>query len=250
MRRFAVCLLLIILGLCVLAPLVAPDDPLHAVTRGELQPPSLRHPLGTDLLGRDVWSRVLYGGRATLLAAVTALSLALVFGTVLGLIAGLGGQAIDGTITMITNVLLAFPVLLFALLIILIIGTGIFQVAVAVGLAGVPPVIVVTRSAVRNALGQPYIEAARSLGATRLQIGWRHVLPNIAPTLRAFGVVILSWALMNAATLNFLGLGGETAQPEWGSMLAQARITFARAPWTVIAPGLAIMITVCAVNLL
>jgi peptide/nickel transport system permease protein len=233
-----------------LAPWIAPYDPLHGENGQELQPPSARYVLGTDMLGRDVFSRVLYGGRVTLAVAVAALALTVVPGLVLGLLAGYAGGALDQAITALLNALLAFPSLLLALGIVAIAGNGPLQVAVAVGLAGMPSYARIVRGATRVVRASPYVEAARSIGAGPLRVLIVHILPNLAGPLIAFGTVILGWAIISAATLNFLGLGGTLSIPEWGAMLAEGRQAFRVAPWAVLAPGTAIMITLFAVNTL
>jgi len=243
-------LLGIIVGLSLGAPYITPLDPLHAPTGAELLPPSWAHPLGTDLLGRDVWSRVLYGGRQTLLIALLAVGIAVLPGAAIGVLAGVTTRQFDAVIGIFLNAVLAFPPLLLALMIRVIIGTGPLPIAVAVGGAGIAPVAQVMRRAARSVLVQPYIDAARSIGASPARIVRRHVLPNVLLPLLGFTTVTLSWTILNAATLYFLGLGGEGATPEWGSMLAQGRIAFAVAPWAALAPGTAIMITLLAVNLL
>jgi peptide/nickel transport system permease protein len=248
-RAIALSILALIVILSVLAPWIAPHDPLHAETGDELKPPSAIHPFGTDLLGRDVYSRVLYGGRSTLSVAGLALALAVLPGLVIGLIAGYTTGMIDEIVTVVLDALLAFPALLLALTIVAIVGGGPLQVGVAVGLAGIPPYARVVRAAALSVRAQPFVEAARAIGAMPGHIVIYHVAPNLANTLVGFATVILSWAILNAATLNFLGFGGDPSVPEWGSMLASSRQAFRVAPWAAIAPGVAIMVTLFAVNL-
>jgi peptide/nickel transport system permease protein len=240
--------LALIAAISLLAPWLVPHDPLRAVTGQELLPPSTRYPLGTDLLGRDVYSRVLYGGRSTLSVAALALALAVVPGLVVGVIAGYADGLIDHMISAVLDALLAFPGLLLALAVIAIVGNGPIQVAMAVGLGGMPSYARVARVATRSVRARPFVEAAYALGARPIRVLVGHILPNMAGPLIGFATVILSWAILNAATLNFLGLGGDPAAPEWGTMLAEGRQAFRLAPWAVIAPGLAIMITLLVVN--
>ncbi len=237
-----------IIVISLLAPLIAPYDPLSAPSGEELRPPSLTHFLGTDLLGRDVFSRVLYGGRWTLSVAALALLLAFIPGLILGMIAGVNGGLIDHTITIVLDALLAFPGLLLAMSLIALLGNGPFQIAVAVGLAAMPGYARIVRSATLSIREQPYVEAARAIGARPLRVLFWHILPNMAVTLIAFATVILSWAILSAAALNFLGFGGDPALPEWGTMLAEGRQAFRAAPWAAIAPGVAIMFTLFVVN--
>ncbi len=248
-RAFSLSILALIVAVSALAPWIAPHDPLHAETGEELKPPSVRFPLGTDLLGRDVYSRLLYGGRSTLSAAALALVLAVGPGLLLGIVGGYVGGSLDHAISALLNALLAFPSLLLALSVVAIVGSGPIQVAIAVGLAGIAPYARVVRAATLAVRTRLFVEAARSTGATASHILLYHVAPNLVNTLVGFGTVILSWAILNAATLNFLGFGGDPAQPEWGSMLAESRQAFRVAPWAAIVPGVAIMITLLAVNL-
>jgi len=244
---------LVILGviiiLSLLAPLIAPHDPLQTYSGEELRPPSARFPLGSDLLGRDVWSRVLYGGRLTLTVAVMALLIAVVPGLIVGMAAGYRGGIWDQTLSALIDALLAFPGLLLALSIVAIIGNGPAQVAFAVGFGGTPAYARIVRSALLAVKARPFVEAAYAIGATPRRVLLAHLLPNMLPTLVAFATVILSWAIVSAAALNFLGFGGELAAPEWGTMLAEGRQAFRVAPWAALAPGAAIMITLLAVNL-
>ncbi|MEP7286081.1 MAG: ABC transporter permease [Chloroflexota bacterium] len=239
-----------IIALGVAAPAIAPYDPLFGETGQELKPPSTRYALGTDWAGRDVLSRVLYGGRLTLGTALISVALAIIPGLIVGILAGYIGSWLDQVIVAVLDALLAFPGLLIALSIVALMGNGSLQVAVAVGLAGFPAYARVTRAAALATRTQPYIEAARATGVTPLRLLVFHLLPNMLSTLIAFGTVTLSWAILNAATLNFLGFGGDPSLPEWGALLAEGRQTFRVAPWATLAPGVAIMLTLLAVNLL
>lgn len=242
--------LLILLGvvlLVVFAPVVVSADPMQ--TSGvQLQPPGGDHLLGTDLLGRDVLSRALYGGRRTLIIATLATVFAVVPGTLLGLIAGTLRGKLDVIIVTLLNALLAFPALVLALVVLTLLGAGILPLAVATGMAQVASYGRVTRSAVIAVRSAGYVEAAHALGATRLQIMANHILPNIEMTLLAYAGVVFSYGILNGAALTFLGLGGEPGTPDWGVMLAEGRTAFRVAPWIGLVPGLAITATVWAVN--
>ncbi len=248
-NRLPLAALGIIIALSVLAPVIAPHDPLQTYSGEELCPPSARFPLGTDLLGRDVLSRVLYGGRLTLTVAVMALITAVGPGLIVGVSAGYLGGIVDQGLTALIDALLAFPGLLLALSIVAIVGNGPAQVAFAVGFAGMPSYARIARSALLAVKHRPYVEAAQAIGATPCRVLLVHLLPNMLPTLIAFATVILSWAIVSAAALNFLGFGGNLAAPEWGTMLAEGRQAFRVAPWAVLAPGAAIMVTLLTVNL-
>lgn len=240
--------LLFMMLTAVIAPRFAPRDPLQAISGQELRPPSAQFWFGTDLLGRDVFSRVLAGGRQTLFVALLALALAVLPGLAIGTLGGYLGGLFDLVLTTFIDALLAFPSLLLALSVIALAGTGPVAVGIAVGLAGIAPYARVARTAARVVRSSAYIEASRMVGATDRHIIWVHLLPNMTSTLLAFAAVTLSWAALNAATLHFLGFGGDPSVAEWGSMLAEARQAFRTAPWAAVAPGLAIMLTLMLIN--
>jgi len=251
MRRFVAIVLLVIMALVALfSPLITDRDPRHAVPEDQLQPPSAQYPFGTDLIGRDVYTRVLHGGRWTLGVALLTAVVTLLPGTLIGLVAGYAGGWVDQALMSLMDAMLAFPSLLLALAWVALLGSGQVQIALAVGIAGIPAYARVTRAAVLEARTRPFVEAARSLGARPVGILWRHVLPAIAPPMLAFAGVTLSWAILNSAALTFLGYGGDPGAPDWGVMLADGRQAFRTAPWVAIAPGVAISLTVFAINLL
>lgn len=232
------------------APLIAPYHPLDATNGSELMRPSPRHWFGTDLIGRDVFSRTLHGGRQTLLAAVLALLTAVVPGLLLGLLAGWVGGMVDRVTMAFTDALLAIPALLLAMTLLTVTGRGMMQVSAAVGLSALPAVTRMVRAAVLTVRNSPFVEATLASGARPRYVLLRTLLPNIAPLLVGIATVILSWAVLNAAALNFLGFGGDPGVPEWGQMLAEARQVFYVAPWAGLAPGLAITVTLAAINTL
>ncbi|MBN1202370.1 MAG: ABC transporter permease [Anaerolineae bacterium] len=249
-RRVAAGLLGLIVLLSILAPLLTGTDPRDATTGAELVSPSWQHLFGTDLLGRDVYSRTLYGGRRTLGVALLTVGVTLLPGLITGLAAGYFGGWIDRALMILMDALLAFPALLLALALVALLGSGAIQIALAVGIAGIPAYARVTRAAVLEARTRMFIEAARAAGAGPAGILWRHVLPTIAPPLLAFAGVMLSWAILNSAALMFLGYGGDLSAPDWGVMLADGRAAFRTAPWVATAPGAALSLTVLAINLL
>lgn len=248
--RFTVALVLggVVLALSVLAPLLATHDPRAAAPEAQLQPPSREHLFGTDLLGRDVYSRVLYGGRRTLAVALLTVVITLGPGLLVGAAAGAAGGWVDGVLMTLMDALLAVPALVLALALLALWGSGSVQIAAAVGIAGIPAYARVTRAAVLEARTRPYIEAARAIGARPAGVLARHILPTIAPPLLAFAGVTLSWAILNSAALVFLGFGGDIAAPDWGVMLADGRQAFRTAPWVALAPGAALSLTVLAIN--
>lgn len=245
--RTALVVLSLIVALTLAAPLLATHDPRQA-TSPALNRPSAQHFLGTDTLGRDVFSRLVWGGRQTLLIALLATLISLLPGTILGLIAGYIGGWADRLLMAGMDVLLSFPNLLLALALITMAGAGSVQVAVAVGIAGLPTFARVARVAVLDVRSRLYVDAAISVGAPHHRILLRHVLPNILETLLSFGALTLSWAVLNGAALAFLGFAGDPAMPDWGSMLNEGRSAFRLAPWIALPPGLAITLTVYAVT--
>lgn len=250
--RRAIVLALLLLGLgslALIAPWLAPSDPM-ALIAPPLTPPSGAHWLGVDRLGRDILSRLLYGGRWTLGAGLLAATMAAAPGVLLGLLAGYFEGPIDTAISRALDVLLAFPRLLLALGIVALTGKGLFNVALAAGLAGVPVVARVVRSATRTVRRQTFIEAARALGASNRMIVRRHVLPNVAGTALVVLTLQMGWAVLDISALSFLGLGPPLGTPEWGTMLNEARIALRDAPWAALAPGLALALTVLITNLL
>lgn len=236
--------------LAALAPWLATHDPRAARPDDQLLAPSVEHVFGTDLLGRDVYSRVLYGGRRMLGAALLALSVTLLPGLAIGLLAGYAGRWLDAVSMALMDALLAFPSLLLALALVALFGSGMFQTALAVGIAGIPAYARVARAAVIEARAQPFVQAARAIGVRPMGILGRHIVPVIAPALLAFAGVSLSWAILNSAALTFLGYGGDIAAPDWGVMLADGRQAFRTAPWVAGAPGVALSLTVFGINLL
>ena len=239
---------LLIAGLLVLivaAPVFVPSDPMATDPAASLAPPGGSHLLGTDRLGRDVWSRLLDGGQRTVTIALVATVIAVGAGTLLGLS---GWGRLDAPVTALTNALLAFPTLLLALVVMTLAGTGALSLSLATGMALIAPVARVTRGTLRSVRAQPFIEAAEALGASNRRLFVRHILPNVAPTLLAYGGVTFAYSVLNSAALSFLGLGGDLGVPDWGAMLAEGRVAFRTAPWVSAAPGLAITLLVLAVN--
>ena len=232
------------------APLIAPFDPMSTTAGTAMQAPNGRNWLGTDLLGRDVFSRVLFGGQRTLWVAALATGIAVVPGLIIGLVAGSLGAIIDRIIMIVINSLLAIPPFVSALVILTLLGQGTGQLALATGGAQIAVFAQVTRSATVSVRSEEYIEAARALGGSRLHSIRFHILPNIRPTIYGYAGVVFAYSILNSAALSFLGLGGDPGVPDWGAILADGRMAFQIAPWVAIAPGLLIMVTVMAVNTL
>jgi peptide/nickel transport system permease protein len=243
--------LIILLGigiLTLLAPILAPYGPLALSGEPPYMQPSAAHLLGTDSLGRDVLSRTLWGGRQTLSTALLGSVIAILPGLVIGSIAGFSGGWPDRLLMAGMDILLAFPNLLLALALITLLGSGSGQVALAVGLAGLPAFARLIRTTVLETRNAPYIDAAQAIGASSLRVMIYHVLPNIRSAISSYAVVSFSWVLLNGAALAFLGFSGDPGQPDWGVMLNEGRAAFRVAPWIAIPPGLAITLTVYAAN--
>ena len=235
--------------MAIAGPFLAPVGPMETDPARSLLPPGPGGLLGTDLLGRDLLARLLWGARWTLEMGVLGLVTAVGLGLPIGLAAGGFGGQVDAVLMRLVDGFLAFPGLLLAMAMVAVLGTGPFSVAVAVGLAAAPPYARVARAVTREIRALPYVEAARAVGATRLRIALRHILPNAAPSLVAFAAVQLGWVLLNGAALNFLGLGVPPGTPEWGAMLAEGRAYLRDAPWVSTFPGVALTLTVLAANL-
>jgi peptide/nickel transport system permease protein len=233
-----------------LAPWLAPYSPTTVELSSQLQPPGPAHLAGTDLFGRDVFSRLLWGARTTLQAAAIAVTLGLAGGTLLGLLAGYSRGWAGQVFVAVIDLLLAFPALLLALLVVALLGPGLWTLAIAVGVAGVPGYARLVRSVVLGLRSMAYVEAARALGAGTGQILFRHLLPGVVAPVLAWASLDAGWAILHAASLGFLGLGAPPPVAEWGLMLYEGREHLAVAPWASVFPGLAITLTVVGAVLL
>jgi peptide/nickel transport system permease protein len=232
-----------------LAPILAPHDPLEQDLYKRLQPPSLANPLGTDDFGRDILSRIIYGSRISLRIGLISISLALSVGTLLGLVAGYRGGLSDTLIMRLVDIMLAFPSILLAIAIVAIIGPGIDKVMVAVSIVMVPRYTRLVRACALSIRAMPYIEATRALGAGDGRILWRSVLPNCLAPLMVQSTLGMATAILDAAGLSFLGLGAQPPTPEWGAMLSGGRELLLKAPWVMTCPGFAIFTVVLGLNL-
>jgi len=248
-RVWAIVLLMI--GLFVaLAPLLATHDPLHAVPTEQFSPPGLEHLLGTDDLGRDVFSRLMWGGRASLLHAALAAVLAAGVGTLVGGLAGLAESGVEQGIMRIVDVLLAFPPLLMAISLVALLGVGGWQIALGVGISLLPGFVRVVRAATLTARQRLFVQVARGFGADSWYIFRIHVFPAIWPQVVSLAVVNYAWALLSVAALEFLGFTGSPSDPGLGTMLNQGRSYLNIAPWIALSPGTMLTLIVMAlVNL-
>jgi ABC-type dipeptide/oligopeptide/nickel transport system permease subunit len=244
-------MLAIVIAAAVLAPLLARHEPLAQPYRSAaLAPPSLGHWLGIDDAGRDVTTRLLYGARTTLLISLGATLLAVGGGALLGAVAGTRGGLLDVLISHTADFLLAFPPVLLGLVVLSVLRPSAGSVTLAVGIAGLPPVIRQVRAAYVAEHLKDYVAAARAAGAGRWRIATREVLPNCTRLIGVLLALSLGSAVLEAAGLSFLGLAGQPDVPEWGMMLREQWRTVRIAPWLCLAPGLAIAWTVLGFNLL
>lgn len=242
--------LLVVLVAAVAAPYLSPYDPTRNNLLDSLEPPSDKHLMGTDLLGRDIFARVLYGARVSLLVAVVVQAVSVVIGTAAGLLAGYFGGRVDDFITSVTTVVQAFPGLLFAIAVMAVLGPSLYNVLIALALVGWPTIARLVRGETMALREQLFVEGARASGASDAYIVLRHVLPNSLGPIIVVTTLGLGGVILSEATLSFLGLGIQPPTPSWGSMLAEARNRVMDAPWLMIFPGLAIFVTVLAFNLL
>ena len=251
-NRLSVVGLALIAGFLLLAfaaPLIAPADPMRQALYNRLSPPTLAHPFGTDDFGRDILSRVIYGARISLRVGVVAVLIALVLGTGIGLVAGYWGGWIDQVLMRVMDLLLAFPSILLAIGIVAILGPGLENAMLAVGIVAVPQYARLVRASVLTVRETDYVLAARALGASDVRILTIAILPNCLAPLIVQATLGLATAILDAAGLSFLGLGAQPPTPEWGAMLSQGRELIVRAPWVLTFPGGAIFLTVLAFNL-
>jgi dipeptide transport system permease protein len=239
-----------------LAPLIAPYTPDAQDRAAVLAPPawqaggSVAHLLGTDAVGRDLLSRIIYGGRWSLFIGLVVIVISMAGGILLGLTAAFARGFVDTLIMRILDVLLAIPSLLLALVVVAILGPGLFNAMIAVALVYMPHYARLTRGSALSELQKDYVTASRVAGASVWRLMFRTVLPNCAPPLIVQATLGFSTAVLDMAALGFLGMGAQPPTPEWGTMLADAREFILRAWWVVTFPGLAILISVLAVNLM
>jgi len=233
---------------CAAPGLLDPGSPSDTDLTAILRPPSWSHPFGTDQLGRDVLRRVVFGARHSLLLGLGATGLALAAALVVGLGAALGGRVVDAVLMRLADILLAFPEMLLALLVISILGPGPSRALLAIGIAATPSYARVTRSRALVVRGSGYVEAARSLGLPGRSVVARHVLPNTVGPLAVLATVGVGSAIVAGSALSFLGLGARPPAPEWGSMMAEGRDFIQRAWWITVFPGAALAATVMAVT--
>jgi len=236
-------------GLALLAPLIAPYDPTAQSWANVRKAPSLAHWFGTDEVGRDVLSRLLYGARASLVAGGISIAIALSIGAPLGMIAGYLGGFVDALLSRLTDAMLAIPFLILAIALAAFLGPSLGNAMIAIGVSTAPIFVRLTRAQVMTVKVEDYVEGARAVGNPRWRIAVVHILPNIVPALLVQATLSIAAAIIAEASLSFLGLGQQPPAPSWGSMLNSAQRFLASAPWLAIWPGIAIFLTVLSFNL-
>jgi ABC-type dipeptide/oligopeptide/nickel transport system permease subunit len=246
---------LVVFGLLVLmaifAPWIAPHDPIkEANVMDAVTAPGAKFLLGSDHAGRDVLSRLIFGARVSLSVGLVVQGVSVTIGTVLGLLAGYYGGWVDSVISGVTTVLQAFPGLLFAIAVMSVLGPGLYNVFLALGLVGWPTIARLVRGEVLALREREFVEGARAMGARDVRILLRHILPNCLGPVIVVVTLGMAGAILSEASLSFLGLGTQPPTPSWGAMLAGGRDHIFDAPWLTLYPGLAIFITILALNLL
>jgi len=251
-RRPAMIGLVVVLGfvaLALAAPWIAPHDPVATSWGAIRKAPDAAHWFGTDDIGRDVLSRVIWGTRASLLAGVVSVSISLLLGVPIGLAAGFLGGFVDALISRITDAFLSCPFLILAIALAAFLGPSLSNAMIAIGVSATPIFVRLTRAQVLNVKVEDYVEAARAVGNPPWRIAARHVLPNVTAPLIVQATLAIAAAVIAEASLSFLGLGQQPPDPSWGSMLNTAKNYIDQAPWMAIWPGLAIFLLVLAFNL-
>ena len=236
--------------MAIFADWIAPYDPVAEVAPEGMLAPSKTYVMGTDRLGRDVLSRVIFGTRLSLLVGFVSVIIGTVLGTIVGIFAGYTGGRVDSALMRVIDAMLAFPGLLLALSVVIALGTGIRNVMLAVGIGGIPQYARLARGTTLSVKENVYVDAARVIGCSNLRIMLRHILPNvIAPTI-VISTLQVGTAILSGATLSFLGLGAQPPTPEWGLMVSMGRDFLGKAWWLSTFPGLTITVVVIAINLM
>jgi peptide/nickel transport system permease protein len=233
-----------------LAPVLAPYDPLAQELGARLRPPSSEHWLGTDSLGRDIASRILYGARISLIIGVVVVVSAGIVGTAIGLVAGYAGGFVDEALMRLTEVFLAFPALILAMAIAGALGPSLTNAIIAIAAVTWAVYARLTRGQILSLRQREFVEAARAIGASHVRILWRHLLPNVVAPLMIQASFDLGSAIIAAAGLSFIGFGAQPPTPEWGVMISEGRNYISTQPWLSLFPGLAILLAVGSFNLL
>lgn len=243
-------ILLLFLLVSIFGPMLAPMDPLLTNIGNTLKPPSPDHLLGTDRFGRDIYSRLLYGARTSLIVGASVVSLSLIGGVMLGTLAGYFGRSVDRALSFVIDSLLAFPGFLLALALVAVAGSNLRSIIIAVSIAYVPRIAVVMRAVVQSVRNNPYIDAARASGVSQAGIIMRHVLPNSLPPVIVVATVSAALAILAEAGLSFLGLGVQPPQPTWGNIIRDGLPYIVSQPSISLFGGLAVAVSVIGLNML
>jgi peptide/nickel transport system permease protein len=247
---FGAVILLIVLIMAVFGPQIAAYEPNTMDFNGRFASPSLRHVLGTDDFGRDTLTRILYGARISVEVGVISVTLAATAGTILGLVAGAGNRIVDETIMRMMDVLYAFPAILLAIAILAILGKGVGNAMIAIGIVYTPIFARITRGAVLTVRNEDFVLAARAIGTRPIRVIFVHIFPNVLSPIIVETTLSLAFAILAEAALSFFGLGTQPPDPSWGRMLSEGRNFFRQSGWMALFPGLAIMLTVMGFNFL
>jgi peptide/nickel transport system permease protein len=233
----------------IFGPRVVPYDPFDVQTEVRLTPPGLEHPFGTDELGRDLFSRILYGSRYTVLIGLITVSISSLGGLLMGLPTAYWGGWADMLIMRIADIMLSFPYILLVLAIVAMLGPSLTNAMIAIGVAGMPSYARLVRGSVLSAKEEEYVVASQSIGSRDFRVMFRTILPNIMSPIIVYLTLDLPTAVLSAAALSFLGLGAQPPLPEWGALMVNARTFIGSAPWVVTAPGLAIFVSILGLNI-
>ncbi|MDR6724579.1 peptide/nickel transport system permease protein [Paenibacillus amylolyticus] len=236
--------------IAILAPWISPYNPLEQNMDKLLQSPSLNHPFGTDEYGRDILSRIFYGARISLMVGIVGVIISVFFGVAFGTIAGYFGGKTESLIMRITDIFMAFPGFLLALAIVSVLGPGMMNLMIAIGIFSIPSFTWISRSAVLSIKSKEYIEASRSMGSKHSRIIFKHIIPNSIAPIIVLSTLRIATAILSASGLSFLGMGAQPPSPEWGTMLSTGREFLRTAPHISIVPGVAIMLVVLGFNML
>ena len=240
----------VIVGLSLLAPWIVPYDPIEQNVKRQYAAPSRAHLCGTDGYGRDEFSRILWGSRVSLTVGIASVFFSMACGIPLGVLAGYKGGKMDAVVSRFNDVFMSFPIVIFGLLILAIMGPGLIKIIIAIGVALAPRIARLARGSTLSLKEMPYIEAARAVGQSDTKIIVLHILPNIFGEILVMGTLWIATAIIVEASLSFIGLGVRPPTPSWGSMIRAGLDQLTNAPWLSMFPGLAIFLTVFSFNLI
>ncbi|MFD1360750.1 nickel transporter permease [Lentibacillus salinarum] len=243
------CIIFILIITAILAPFIATHSPTEQTIVNRYQAPSAEHWLGTDELGRDIFSRIVYGTRISIQIGVISVGISMIIGVFLGAVSGYFGRWIDQVIMRVIDIVMAFPSILLAIALVAVLGPSLRNAMIAVGIVGIPQFARIVRSAVLSVKETEFVEAAHAIGARHGRVLMQHVLPNCLAPIIVQATLSIGTAILDAAGLSFLGLGAQPPRPEWGAMLSDGRAALQNAPWVATFPGLAIFFVVLGFNM-